>query len=542
MSPESPVPEPPSEPVVPPISPEAETEKTAEPALPVGETTGDMQDEPPEVLPVESVLPVQARAHRQPPPRQPDFWDAVVRILLQRPHPGFWWSILWCVGALFVTQFLVSVVILIGVIVLEMLQGESLRDILFRLESQDKWPAFLMPMLVATSQVCLVLMGMVALRLIAGKDWTRQVALRLPSAVHVVLAIVAVPAMSLTADLCYKVEKGFLPGFEALPTYFVTTVTVLALLSALWGVIRLATGKNCLRELARMSLGSQLALVAVTGVAVIGLSCLLMVGLRPIDEWVFECWPSLSSLTNKNLMEEFVKQSHEWPLTAAVLIIGLGPGVGEEMWCRAFLGRGLVGRYGVVLGVVMTSLFFGWMHLDPHQGTMAVFMGLALYYAYLMTRSLLIPMLIHFLHNSLSVLLDRLPPEWEPVMKPLETGTDTIQVQFIFVAAALLLAAVGWALYSSRARLVRSAGSPEPPWQLPFLPEEAELEREFARVESSPQPLWQPPFPGVAYPPPGSGTVVVHPLPHWLPTLAVVAGVIALGFALVWALMPSLLA
>jgi hypothetical protein len=61
-------------------------------------------------------------------------------------------------------------------------------------------------------------------------------------------------------------------------------------------------------------------------------------------------------------------------------------------------------------------------------------------------------------------------------------------------------------LYASRARLVRVDGSGLPPWQ--------------------------PPFPGVAHPPPGSGTAVVHPWPGVLPTLAVLLGVAALVFAL----------
>jgi hypothetical protein len=142
-------------------------------------------------------------------------------------------------------------------------------------------------------------------------------------------------------------------------------------------------------------------------------------------------------------------------------------------------------------------------------------MGLILFYTYLMSRSLWIPMLIHCLNNSLSVLMGTLSEEWEEALQPLDTPSSSSRVWLVFAAAGWLLVSVGWALYSSRARLVRIDGSQEPPWQ--------------------------PPFAGVAYPPPGSGTAVSHPLPGLLPTLAVLAGVLAFGLALVWALWPSLL-
>jgi len=51
------------------------------------------------------------------------------------------------------------------------------------------------------------------------------------------------------------------------------------------------------------------------------------------------------------------------------------------------------------------------------------------------------------------------------------------------------------------------------------------------RTDGSGESPWQPPFAGVAHPPPGSGTEVVYSWPGLLPTLAVVAGAIFLGWA-----------
>ena len=76
-------------------------------------------------------------------------------------------------------------------------------------------------------------------------------------------------------------------------------------------------------------------------------------------------------------MEAMVKEFRTWPWQFGVLVIGLGPGLSEELWCRGFLGRGLVEHYGVILGVLLTSFLFGLIHGDPHQGTMAMLMGAA---------------------------------------------------------------------------------------------------------------------------------------------------------------------
>ena len=65
----------------------------------------------------------------------------------------------------------------------------------------------------------------------------------------------------------------------------------------------------------------------------------------------------------------------------------------------------------------------------------------------------------------------------------------TVYVGYLASALVLMLA-VGLALYQSRARLVR-------------------------REEPLFVPPWQPPHPGVALPPPGSGTAVSHPWPHF---------------------------
>ena len=93
-----------------------------------------------------------------------------------------------------------------------------------------------------------------------------------------------------------------------------------------------------------------------------------------------------------------------WPAFFAVLTIGICPGVLEELFCRGFLGRGLVARYGFVGGVLLTSMMFGFLHIMPLYALGTMFMGISLHFTYIMTRSLWVPILIHAFNNSVTIL------------------------------------------------------------------------------------------------------------------------------------------
>lgn len=93
-----------------------------------------------------------------------------------------------------------------------------------------------------------------------------------------------------------------------------------------------------------------------------------------------------------------------WPAWLSVFVVGVGPALCEEMWCRAYLGRKLIGAYGVYLGVLFSSILFGLLHIAPAYALGTAFIGIILHYVYLCTGSLWLPILLHFLNNSLGIL------------------------------------------------------------------------------------------------------------------------------------------
>ena len=83
------------------------------------------------------------------------------------------------------------------------------------------------------------------------------------------------------------------------------------------------------------------------------------------------------------------------------------PGIGEEIFFRGFLSRGLIAHHGVWCGSLMTALLFGLVHGDPVQIAGTFVLGVYLQLIFLTTRSLLGPMLLHVLNNLLALLTYR---------------------------------------------------------------------------------------------------------------------------------------
>lgn len=362
---------------------------------------GHVQALPSPVAPIPNVLPVMDVYPIDAPPRP------------LPPHPGFWWAALWCVGILLVTQVLPA--ILLGIILVVLLARQNLKlEQLQDMQALMHSPAYAQAMLpsLLVSQLLVVGTALLTVRLMLGKEWPRILALRWPTWSHVVLALLALPAM-----------------------------------------IVIATG---------------------------------------IDGLAKSVLPSLID------MEAMVGMFGQWPWPLGVLVIGFGPGIGEELWFRGFFGRGIVARHGVGVGVLLTSLLFGLIHIEPRQVAYASVLGVFLHLSYLASRSLLVPILLHTANNSLSVLsmhssalqLVELPAEQVP--------------WYVYGSALLLAAAVALAFYNSRAVLT-----------------------DVPEADADP---WRPAFPGVEFPPARVSTRVAHRAPTvviWL--LAFVAFALFVG-------------
>ncbi len=158
-------------------------------------------------------------------------------------------------------------------------------------------------------------------------------------------------------------------------------------------------------------------------------------------DWATELLPSFTG--------EVYRQFADLPIWLVLLFGGLGPAVSEEIIFRGILGRGLVARYGAVGGAALTALCFGIVHVDLAQAASILCLGWLLQGAYLTTRSLAAPMLIHLLNNCAAFTQLAV---YDPFAE-----IDNLPWRLV-VAAAVALVALCVVIYEHRARWILPDG------------------------------------------------------------------------------------
>jgi len=94
-------------------------------------------------------------------------------------------------------------------------------------------------------------------------------------------------------------------------------------------------------------------------------------------------------------------------LGAALLVIGLMPGLSEELLFRGYVQTRLTQRWGAAWSVLITALLFGAYHMDLSQGILAVAMGLYLGVVAERADSVVPVMIAHAANNTTGVLVGR---------------------------------------------------------------------------------------------------------------------------------------
>ena len=119
--------------------------------------------------------------------------------------------------------------------------------------------------------------------------------------------------------------------------------------------------------------------------------------------WVAEQLPFLKTFTSLSSMEAIQEMARTTPVAVLMISVAVLPALNEEFLFRGLIGRGLVGRYGVIAGISLTSLLFAAVHLSPMHAVALIPLAIVMHVAYLSSGSIWLPVLVHFMNNALSV-------------------------------------------------------------------------------------------------------------------------------------------
>lgn len=165
--------------------------------------------------------------------------------------------------------------------------------------------------------------------------------------------------------------------------------------------------------------------------------------------------PALQFLDSTNT-NTFMATLKDVPFILLVLAIAVGPAVGEEIVFRGVIGRGLTARYGVVMGVLLTSCFFAAAHVHPAHALAVLPLGIYVHVTYLATRSWLAPVLVHFINNSMAIVMLKMADS----LKNNELADDAAQPVWVMIVAGIIALGAATALWKTRVEYLKEDGEP----------------------------------------------------------------------------------
>jgi membrane protease YdiL (CAAX protease family) len=115
----------------------------------------------------------------------------------------------------------------------------------------------------------------------------------------------------------------------------------------------------------------------------------------------FDMLNDMVEKTYKNLLEA----SGTFELLLVILVIAIVPAISEEAMFRGFIQRSFELKYRKYIAAGITALFFSLFHANPY-GLIPLFaLGFFFGFAAYKSKTLLIPMFLHFLNNFSAIIL-----------------------------------------------------------------------------------------------------------------------------------------
>ena len=150
--------------------------------------------------------------------------------------------------------------------------------------------------------------------------------------------------------------------------------------------------------------------------------------LPEMPEWFEQI---MSGLTGGNFILSFICVSIFAPLF-------------EEWLCRGVVLRGLLTTMRPASAIAVSAAFFAVLHMNPWQALPAFLLGVVFGYVYYKTGSLKLTMLMHFVNNTMALVMSRIPSlqdaeTFADVMSPWAyAGVAVASIAFIAATCVVL--------------------------------------------------------------------------------------------------------
>lgn len=150
---------------------------------------------------------------------------------------------------------------------------------------------------------------------------------------------------------------------------------------------------------------------------------------------------SLNEMVEKTY-SNLLSASNVFELALVVLVVAVVPALSEETMFRGFIQRSFELRYKKYYAAMITALFFSLYHFNPYGLIPLFVLGAFFGFAAYKSKTLLIPMFLHFLNNFSAVLLYHIIGDDELIKSDASVNPDELS-SYILMFFALTLLLVG---------------------------------------------------------------------------------------------------
>jgi len=142
----------------------------------------------------------------------------------------------------------------------------------------------------------------------------------------------------------------------------------------------------------------------------------------------------------ESMKQVFYELANDYSYLTLITLIILAP-ILEEIICRGIILKGLLNKYSPIIAILVSSLIFGIMHLNPWQFIGAFGIGIINGWIYWKTKNIVLPIIIHFTNNLFFTIFGIYYGTSYLVEKPMREifGNSVNQVFSIIISLVLLI-------------------------------------------------------------------------------------------------------
>lgn len=139
---------------------------------------------------------------------------------------------------------------------------------------------------------------------------------------------------------------------------------------------------------------------------VVVVSVFIMAGLTELNKFIpFPNWVYQMGEENQAVLGAFFNDKGVLSYLLNLMVLALLPAISEELIFRGVLQKLFIKsvKGNVLLGILSTAFLFSFIHFDFENFLSRFFMGIVLGYLMVWSRSVIAPIIAHFLNNALSI-------------------------------------------------------------------------------------------------------------------------------------------